>query len=234
MPRGHLFLSTTPIGRGMLPGLDSGSVEIDTMPYKCDLDDACCIPSGACCLDFSRTLIPVLACNVSCPGLSAFGGSLMESICIRSSVEKLRHSCFSECWSLAAVTFEADSRLACIEHSAFLCCPRVPTICITSSGETLGQICFLKCHFLSNGTFGSPSKLVCIGPSCFVNCPLLCHFQSFTSDSRLSSLDYLPFWRCSCLSSIRAPSSVERFGTECFFRCRLLRTAAFPSNSYRS
>jgi hypothetical protein len=43
-------------------------------------------------------------------------------------VEKICESCFYECKSLSTITFECNSKLSCIERSAFRHCSSLSTI----------------------------------------------------------------------------------------------------------
>jgi hypothetical protein len=68
-------------------------------------------------------------------------GSILQVVCIPSSVERICECCFAECNSLSTITFKSDSKLSCIERSAFEYCSLVLSICIPSSVEKISESC---------------------------------------------------------------------------------------------
>jgi hypothetical protein len=63
---------------------------------------------------------------------------LFESICIPSSVEVLRESCFFACSTLRTVTLGAESKLRLIERNAFDCRRSLKLVSVPASVEVIG------------------------------------------------------------------------------------------------
>jgi hypothetical protein len=57
---------------------------------------------------------------------------------------------------------------------------------------------------------------------------------TFESGSKLSRIEACAFWRCSALSYIRIPSSVEILCVSCFCECSSLSTVTFELGSQLS
>jgi hypothetical protein len=72
-----------------------------------------------------------------------------------------------------------------------------------------------------------------LGKECFYGCKSL-STVTFESGSQLSSIAQSAFWKCSSLSSIFIPSSVESLGKDCFSGCKSLSTVTFESGSHLS
>jgi hypothetical protein len=68
------------------------------------------------------------------------------------------------------VIFESDSKLLCIDNSAFVSCSSLSSILIPSSVGQLCERCFGDCQVLRQVTFESGSRLAFLGPSAFWNC----------------------------------------------------------------
>jgi hypothetical protein len=113
----------------MLRRVDSPSIELDHLCYQPEATQACCAVSRDGFLQIARNSISTVGCRLPCHRLSTCWW-LITSFCIPSTFEKLSRSSFSGCRSLSTVTFEADSRLVCIEDRAFACCPKLSSLCI--------------------------------------------------------------------------------------------------------
>jgi hypothetical protein len=122
---------------------------------------------------------------------------------IVSGIEVICQKCFSDCKSLASVTFESGSRLSRLEKSAF-------------SQSGLHSI-----HF--------PASIEVICESCFSNCKSL-ESVTFESGSRLSRLEKKAF-SSSGLRSIHFPASIEVICESCFDDCIALTSVSFDPSS---
>jgi hypothetical protein len=93
-----------------------------------------------------------------------FGRS--TAIVIKSRIEIVSESCFSNCTSHTTVTFESNSKLHRIEESAFAeSSLKITTI--PASVEVVCKSCFYYCKSLASVTFESNSKLHRIAESAF-------------------------------------------------------------------
>jgi hypothetical protein len=63
----------------------------------------------------------------------------LRAICIPSSLEFLRESCFASCRNLRTVTFDPESKLRLIESEAFECCPSLKLVSVPASAEVIGR-----------------------------------------------------------------------------------------------
>jgi hypothetical protein len=189
------------------------SIELDNLIYKPTGGRACyrccdCSKSFGC-LEFPRRLISVSGLVVSVEEISqdqaVFSGyAILRAICIPSSVEKICEYCFNGCNSLSTITFESDSKLSCIEGSAFSNCSSLSSICIPSSVEKICESCFKGCNSISTITFESDSKLSCIEGSAFSSC------SSLSSIYVPSSLQPILYEYVLLLKLIVAEHEVER------------------------
>jgi alkylhydroperoxidase family enzyme len=169
---------------------------------------------------------------------------------ISSSICRLTGACFSNCKSLASVTFESDSKLQRIEACAFHV-SGLTAIHIPASVEVLCESCFSNCRSLASVTFESDSKLQRIEEhafywsgltaihvpasvevlckSCFADCESLASV-TFELDSKLQRIDEYAFQR-SGLTAIHVPASVEVLCKYCFSNCESLASVTFESRS---
>jgi hypothetical protein len=102
------------------------------------------------------------------PGMG--GLNQIPAIHIPASVELIADGCFAGCRELKTVTFEKDSRLKCIGHSAFAC-SGIRSIIIPWAVKFLGDKCFSECYDLVSLTFEENSLLKRVmGRDVFSNC----------------------------------------------------------------
>ena len=87
----------------------------------------------------------------------------LTSIEIPASVETIGNTAFSDCSSLATVTFEKGSRLKTIGNNAYYRCTSLTSIEIPASVETIEATAFKRCSKLATVTFEKGSQLKTIG-----------------------------------------------------------------------
>ena len=83
----------------------------------------------------------------------------LTSIEIPASVETIGNTAFSDCSSLATVTFEKGSRLKTIGNNAYYRCTSLTSIEIPASVETIEATAFKRCSKLTTITFEKGSLL---------------------------------------------------------------------------
>ena len=133
----------------------------------------------------------------------------LTSIEIPASVETIGNTAFSDCSSLATVTFEKGSRLKTIGNNAYYRCTSLTSIEIPASVETIEKKAFMHCSSLATVTFEKGSQL-----------------KTIAGDSYDGA-----FSDCTALTSIEIPASVETIEATAFKRCSKLTTITFEKGS---
>ena len=133
----------------------------------------------------------------------------LTSIEIPASVETIGNTAFSDCSSLATVTFEKGSRLKTIGNNAYYRCTSLTSIEIPASVETIEKKAFMHCSSLATVTFEKGSQLKTIAGD---------YYDGAFSD-------------CTALTSIEIPASVETIEATAFKRCSKLTTVTFEKGS---
>ena len=133
----------------------------------------------------------------------------LTSIEIPASVETIGNTAFSDCSSLATVTFEKGSRLKTIGNNAYYRCTSLTSIEIPASVETIEKKAFMHCSSLATVTFEKGSQL-----------------KTIAGDSYDGA-----FSDCTSLTSIEIPASVETIEATAFKRCSKFATVTFEKGS---
>ena len=133
----------------------------------------------------------------------------LTSIEIPASVETIGNTAFSDCSSLATVTFEKGSRLKTIGNNAYYRCTSLTSIEIPASVETIEKKAFMHCSSLATVTFEKGSQL-----------------KTIAGDSYDGA-----FSDCTALTSIEIPASVETIEATAFYFCSKLTTITFEKGS---
>ena len=133
----------------------------------------------------------------------------LTSIEIPASVETIGNTAFSDCSSLATVTFEKGSRLKTIGNNAYYRCTSLTSIEIPASVETIEKKAFMHCSSLATVTFEKGSQL-----------------KTIAGDSYDGA-----FSDCTALTSIEIPASVETIEATAFKSCSKLTTITFEKGS---
>ena len=152
----------------------------------------------------------------------------LTSIEIPASVETIGASAFSNCSKLATVTFEKESQLKTIGggysnssdyYGAFSDCP-ITSIEIPASVETIEAAAFKGCLALAKITFEKGINLKKISGGYSENRNTDGYFYGHGA-----------FAKCTALTSIEIPASVEVIEPEAFFGCSALITVSFEHES---
>jgi hypothetical protein len=131
---------------------------------------------------------------------------------VPASVEMLGRECFSDCGSLAHLTFESGSRISRIAARAFDRCPILKSVSIPASLEILHELFVKNCRSMSTLTFEKPSKLRIVSivpPEClsFISIPDSVEFLRCVIDLQPTSHFVLDFGVKSNLRAIGLPRS---------------------------
>ena len=122
----------------------------------------------------------------------------LTSIEIPASVETIEKSAFSNCSSLATVTFEKGSRLKTIAggysnasnfHGAFLDCTALTSIEIPASVTTIGTTAFKGCSSLATVTFEKGSQLKTIAGGYYKSSSYAYYYGAFCQLENLMTVD---------------------------------------------
>lgn len=100
-------------------------------------------------------------------GNAAFSVSNLESITIPANIEEMEEGVFSECASLARVTFAQGSTLRYVPDACFRNCLELAEITLPATIERIGRYSFSECHSLDKLVLGEPSALKQIGAFAF-------------------------------------------------------------------
>ena len=200
----------------------------------------------------------------------------LTSIEIPASVETIGNTAFSDCSSLATVTFEKGSRLKTIGNNAYYRCTSLTSIEIPASVETIEKKAFMHCSSLATVTFEKGSQLKTIGGGysnssdyygAFSDCPITSieipasvetiEAAAFKGCLALAKITFEKginlkkisggysenrntdgyfyghgaFAKCTALTSIEIPASVEVIEPEAFWGCSALITVSFEHES---
>ena len=131
--------------------------------------------------------------------LKTFGGdyyygafsdcTALTSIEIPASVETIGNTAFSDCSSLATVTFEKGSRLKTIGNNAYYRCTSLTSIEIPASVETIEATAFKRCSKLTTVTFEKGSQLKIIGGGFDTNVGYRYIYGAFSELKNLMTVD---------------------------------------------
>lgn len=123
-----------------------------------------------------------------------YGGAFSDctaltSIEIPASVETIGNTAFSDCSSLATVTFEKGSRLKTIGNNAYYRCTSLTSIEIPASVETIEKKAFMHCSKLTTVTFEKGSQLKIIGGGFDTNVGYRYIYGAFSELKNLMTVD---------------------------------------------
>ena len=113
----------------------------------------------------------------------------LTSIEIPASVETIGNTAFSDCSSLATVTFEKGSRLKTIGNNAYYRCTSLTSIEIPASVETIEATAFKRCSKLTTVTFEKGSQLKIIGGGFDTNVGYRYIYGAFSELKNLMTVD---------------------------------------------
>lgn len=112
------------------------------------------------------------------------------------------------------------SSITAFGDAAFRGCTELDTIKVPDSVTSIGKACFENS---SIEYFTLPSRFTAIPDYAFYSCKLLKKF-TIESGSKMTSIGVRAFMRCSLLTDISLPDTVESIGTDGFKFCESLET----------
>ena len=160
--------------------------------------------------------------TVTSIGEMAFLEKTITSIVIPSGVKSIGVNAFTDCHSLASVTFAPTSTLDTISNSAFYNCWGLTSITIPSGVTIIDADSFYGCNHLTSVSI--PQGVTSIGLRAFSGCTIL---TSVTIPSIVTSIGASAFFNCWGLTSITIPSSVITIGNYAFSGCKNLAEVTF-------
>ena len=143
---------------------------------------------------------------------------------IPANVEIIEDAAFHDCSFLSIVTFKKGSHLKAIGggktiDGAFSYCTALTSIEIPASVETIEKAAFRGCSSLSTVTFEKGSHLKTIGGR-----------SGHSLGNGFAFYDGA-FWKCTALTSIEIPASVETIEATAFKDCSSLVSVTFEKDS---
>lgn len=139
---------------------------------------------------------------------SAFEGrTALKSIIIPDSVESIGERAFAECSSLTEVSLPEN--LKYIYEYAFYDCTALPSIKLPASLDNVSFMTFGNCKSLKSIEFPETEQTgsLCLSSRAFSNCGL----ENVTIPKSVS-LDYIPFYGCYSLKSVKFESKSDYWG----------------------
>ncbi|MBQ9625444.1 MAG: leucine-rich repeat protein [Clostridia bacterium] len=229
---------------GMLGGVD---IPIPSeVTYEGDTYTITAIGKGA--FGDSRTLTSVtIPASVEIIGDDAFG--LCESLktvtfAEGSKLTTIGDRAFMDCPSLTTVTFGENSQLTTIGQSAFFKCTSLTSIEIPSGVTSIGDWAFRECTSLTeinvadgNTNYSSVEGVLYNGNKTeLIKCPIAIKKTSITIPNSVKTirgynLGEYGFDRCTGLTSIEIPASVESIEEYAFNKCTGLTSVTFEKDS---
>lgn len=184
--------------------------------------------------------------NVTAIGYGAFAGSKLSGIAVPDFIVDIGANAFSDCASLAEVTFGENSKvtqiqsgtfagtgissftapkgLTGISDNAFKGCSELKTAALGSNITSIGNYAFDGCVKLEAADI--PSGVTDIGIAAFRNCAALCRV-TFGEDIRITTLASEVFAGCA-ITDFAVPESVTSVLYSAFRDCASLTKINIP------
>ena len=161
-------------------------------------------------------------------GLRALNSTKLTGITIPESVTSIGDRAFSDCSTLAAITFAGTSAVTSIGEYAFAGCKVLTSFSMPAGVATIGGGAFQGCSELASITI--PESLTIISDYTFNNCKKLATV-TFSGTPEVSIIGLRAFYSCEALTSIAIPASVDSIKGNAFESCKMLASVTFPETS---
>ena len=161
-------------------------------------------------------------------GLRALNSTKLTGITIPESVTSIGDRAFSDCSTLAAITFAGTSAVTSIGEYAFAGCKVLTSFSMPAGVATIGGGAFQGCSELASITI--PESVTIISDYTFNNCKKLATV-TFSGTPEVSIIGLRAFYSCEALTSIAIPASVDSIKGNAFESCKMLASVTFPETS---
>ncbi|MGI5091604.1 leucine-rich repeat domain-containing protein [Treponema socranskii] len=159
--------------------------------------------------------------------LKGYNETPSGALVIPAGVTEIAGSAFSGCTSLTQVNFPAS--LTKIGSYVFSGCTGLTSLSLPASLETLNDYAFYGCTEIT-GTVTLPANLKTIGTSAFSDCNKVDAFD-FTQCTQLTFIDSSAFSRCTKITAVNLPASLETIAGNAFSGCTALATLTVDAAS---
>lgn len=152
----------------------------------------------------------------------------IKKIVIPKSVQEIEDKAFSDCYSLSAITFGADSQLQKMGEEVFSDCESLQKIVIPKNVKKIEEDTFFGCKKLSSVTFESGSKLQKIEEEAFSECTNL---KKMVIPRNVKTIDEGAFYDCKNMTEItfESGSKLQKIEEEAFSDCVRLKKITLTS-----
>ena len=155
--------------------------------------------------------VPASAPEVVVIGASAFAEcTALTDVDLPKKVSEIASNAFSGCSALETVNFNGNDTLSKIDSYVFQNCTSLASITLPNSIITINSYAFSGCIKLTIINFTPTSNN--------------------SKNYNLKTLEDHAFAKCSSLSAIEIPASVDKIGAGCFEECSNLQYVYLPSN----
>ena len=155
----------------------------------------------------------------------AFSSTLLTSIVMPASLEKIGNYTFYWSRNLESADFDACTAPLTIAYGSFDSCNKLKSVHLPGSLQQIGNRAFVNCEDLASVSFGYPSSLTAIEASAFSGCEKINYMVLPSSLNTLGSA----FGNCKALKEISLPEGLTKIEELTFTNCEGLKSVTFPS-----
>lgn len=153
---------------------------------------------------------------------NAFAGcTALKSVVLPSSLTTIRSRAFD---STGLTSIELPAGITIIEGSTFYRCDNLETVIINEGVESIGSCAFLNCRNLTN--IEIPDTVTTIGDGAFQETGL----QSVKLPAGLTMTGENTFWGCPNLANVEMPDTLVTIARGTFNRCTSLTNVTIPAS----
>ena len=156
-----------------------------------------------------------------------WGCTSLTQVSFPASLTKIGEYAFSGCAGLTQVNFSAA--LIQIGSYAFSGCAGLTSLNLPASLETLNDWAFYGCTEIT-GTVAMPASLKTINMHAFYNCNKVDAFD-FSHCTQLTAIGGMAFFRCTKITAMNLPASLETISASAFDGCTALATLTVDAAS---
>lgn len=165
--------------------------------------------------------------NIQTIGKSAFRGSTIESIEMKSSTITIDEYAFADCKDLTGIS--GWNNVKTISNNAFAGCKNLQTTELPNSLTTIGDYAFDMCNSL--GLKNIPDDVTKIGNFAFRQCYEITNGDKPFGLGSITTINKCVFTECSGLTNININESITTIDEGAFSGCSGLATLSIPKES---